>query len=253
MKPSNPSQPNQVKLPTDFDWVFFDCFNTLIDDFDETGDESGLGTLPDIAVKHGLFVHREEFLATYFEARAEANQGARETLLADRIHRTLEKSPANPSREQIDQTVTTMLTQWDDEYRQTLRPTPGVEKMLNYWSPRKKLGVISNFFLPHLPAEYLRDFGLDHHFDFILDSAAFGFKKPHRPIYEEAFRLAGIPATELHRVLMIGDRLDLDILAPQELGLQVLHLNRGQTRPDVDKTPEEIPHIHHWAEFRNPS
>jgi FMN phosphatase YigB (HAD superfamily) len=27
------------------DWIFFDCFNTLIDDFDATGDESGLGSL----------------------------------------------------------------------------------------------------------------------------------------------------------------------------------------------------------------
>ncbi len=237
-------------LPTDFDWIFFDCFNTLIDDFDDTGDESGLGTLPEIAVKHGLFAHREEFLSAYFQTRAKANQGARETLLPDRLQRTLEESLVLPTQERCKQIVAEMLAHWDTEYRKTLRPTPGVEDMLNYWSPRKKLGVISNFFLADLPAEYLRGYGWDQHFQFILDSAAFGFKKPHRPIYDEAFKLAGISASAPQRVLMIGDRLELDILAPQKLGLQVLHFNRGHTRPDIAPTPAEIPCIHDWAEFR---
>ena len=241
---------SDVKLPSDFDWIFFDCFNTLIDDFDETGDESGLGTLPEIAVQHGLFADREEFLSTYFKTRAEANQGERETLLADRLHRTLAQSRAKPDRDKCEQIVAVMLTHWDVEYRQTLRPTPGVGEMLDHWSSRKKLGVISNFFLPDLPKEYLRDFGLDHHFDFIIDSAAFGIKKPNRPIYDEALRLARIPSNESHRIIMIGDRLDLDIHAPQQLGLQVLHFNRSQTRPDIAKTPEAIPHIHDWTEFR---
>lgn len=39
----------------DFDWIFFDCFNTLIDDFDPGGDESGLCSLPELAVTQGYF------------------------------------------------------------------------------------------------------------------------------------------------------------------------------------------------------
>jgi len=30
----------------DFDWIFFNCFKTLIDDFDVHGDESDLCSLP---------------------------------------------------------------------------------------------------------------------------------------------------------------------------------------------------------------
>jgi hypothetical protein len=41
----------------DFDWIFFDCFNTLIDDFDESGDESGLGSLPRLAVSDVPVIH----------------------------------------------------------------------------------------------------------------------------------------------------------------------------------------------------
>ena len=31
-----------MPLPT---WIFFDCFNTLLDDFDDAGDESGIGSI----------------------------------------------------------------------------------------------------------------------------------------------------------------------------------------------------------------
>ena len=36
-------------------WIFFDCFNTLLDDFDETGDESGLGSILDLSVREGRY------------------------------------------------------------------------------------------------------------------------------------------------------------------------------------------------------
>lgn len=49
----------------DFDWIFFDCFNTLIDDFDESGDESGLGSLPVLAVQHGFFAAPADFVSAY--------------------------------------------------------------------------------------------------------------------------------------------------------------------------------------------
>lgn len=36
-------------------WIFFDCFNTLLDDFDEAGDESGLGSILDLPVREGRY------------------------------------------------------------------------------------------------------------------------------------------------------------------------------------------------------
>ncbi len=41
----------------EFDWIVFDCFNTLIDDFDQAGDESGLGPMehyPNFPLYHRL-------------------------------------------------------------------------------------------------------------------------------------------------------------------------------------------------------
>lgn len=234
---------------TGFDWVFFDCFNTLIDDFDPTGDESGLGTLPDFAVTRGYCSTRSEFVTAYHQRRSEPELPGQETPLDERLRRTFRAMRPTEPLEEIAHKVAAMLERWDPEFLRSLRPTPGAMAVLTRWSERKKLGVVSNFFLPHYPLRYFRHFNLEHHFDFVLDSAAFGFKKPHPSIFQEAMNLAGMGPKDMARVLFIGDRLDLDILPARDLGMQVLHFNRSKTRPDVAPTPSGIPVIYDWSEF----
>ena len=48
-----------------FDWVFFDCFNTLIDDFDDRGDESGLRPILRRPVETGFYATEVEFKGDY--------------------------------------------------------------------------------------------------------------------------------------------------------------------------------------------
>lgn len=234
---------------TDFDWVFFDCFNTLIDDFDEAGDELGLGTLPELAVRQGFFATQEEFVARYRDQRSAVASPDQEVLFDERLRRTLAVSRRRNSPKRIAATVAAWLRHWDEEYLRLLRPTPGAAAALAHWTRHKKLGVISNFFLPHYPARYFRHFRLDHHFQFILDSAACGFKKPHPAIFQQAMRLAGLEARDAHRVLLIGDRLDLDILPARDFGMRVLHFNRSKSRPKVAPSPPGIPVIYDWSEF----
>lgn len=238
-----------MRWSTDFDWVFFDCFNTLIDDFDDAGDESGLGSLPAMAVAQGFFAEPHGFIAGYRQQRAVARTQGSEIFFDERLRRTLAAARPSDPAEQIAAAVSAMLVHWDQEYLRLLRPTPGAAAVLRRWAPRKQLGVISNFFLPHYPARYFRHFQLEHHFQFVLDSAAFGSKKPHPAIFQEAMKLAGLGPKDAPRILFIGDRLDLDILPARELGMQVLHFNRSKTRPGVAPTPPGIPVIHDWAEF----
>src|SRR5260221_815449 len=77
---------------SEFDWIFFDCFNTLIDDFDEHGDENGLGSLPQLAVTLGYYSKPEAFVETYIRVRREGNSkgDGGETLLTDRLTRVLQ-------------------------------------------------------------------------------------------------------------------------------------------------------------------
>lgn len=232
----------------DFDWIFFDCFNTLIDDFDISGDESGLCSLPALAVELGLFEGERDFCGAYFAVRAASVETGREVLLIDRLTQTLKRSPALAEHD-IDSRVTTLMERWAIEYPKILRPTPGVHEMLNRWRDRKRLGVVSNFHVPGLPAQYLESFGLRKHFDFVLDSAAFGFKKPDPRIFHQALFLAGLKPGDVSKVLFIGDWVDLDIYPARTLGMQTIHFNRGRSRPAIGPSPAGVAAIYDWNEF----
>jgi HAD superfamily hydrolase (TIGR01549 family) len=232
----------------DFDWIFFDCFNTLIDDFDNSGNESGLGSLPALAVEIGLFESERDFLAVYFNIRVASLKDGHEVLLADRLTETLRKSSALGSQD-IAPTVTIMMERWSKEYPAILRPTPSVHEMLTHWRDRKRLGVVSNFYAPGLPAQYLESFGLRGYFDFILDSAAFGFKKPDSRIFHQALALAGLSPSDGGNVLFIGDRLELDVYPARAVGMRTLHFNRSRTRQGIEPSPADVVAIYDWNEF----
>ncbi len=233
----------------DFDWIFFDCFNTLIDDFDEQGGESGLGSLPVLAVELGFFAAPADFVAAYLRARVQDHDG-RETLLTDRLAITLAAAPVTRSHEDIAHAVSRLLIRWQDDYARLIRPTPGVREMLAYWTARKPAGVVSNFFLPNHPEQYLQQFGLRSYFRFVIDSARYGYRKPHPHIFLHALGQAGLTPSDAPRVLFIGDRNDLDILPARELGMRVLHFNRSRSRSGVEPTAEGVAAIHDWTDFR---
>jgi HAD superfamily hydrolase (TIGR01509 family) len=232
----------------DFDWIFFDCFNTLIDDFDENGDETGLGSLPRLAVELGLFPAPADFTAAYHVARAHSTDG-REVHLSDRLDRVL--AAAGPlSSAQAAGVLAALIARWEEDYLRLIRPTPGVREMLAHWTSRKPAAVVSNFFLPLQPESYLRRFGLEGHFRFVVDSAQFGYRKPHPRIFLHALERAGLTPDQAHRVLFVGDRNDLDIRPARELGMQVLHFNRSRSGRTVAPVAAGVRAIHDWAEFR---
>ncbi|HKB91363.1 MAG TPA: HAD family hydrolase [Opitutaceae bacterium] len=232
------------------DWIFFDCFNTLIDDFDHSGSELGLGTLPAEAVTRGLFESEKVFIETYRRYRNDPAQPGVEIHFDERLRRVVLASHRAPERAEVHEIVDAFLQIWEVEYLELIRPTPGVDAMLDYWSSRKPLGVISNFFLPDYPQRFLERFKLRKHFKFVVDSAALGFRKPDTRIFHRAFELAGIPHHESHRVTYVGDRIDLDVVPSQRLGMQTLHFNRSRYRPEVECAPPDVAVIYDWSEFR---
>jgi len=231
-------------------WIFFDCFNTLIDEFDESGEEGGLYSVPRLAAADGFFATPELFLAAYAEVRTTSLRLGREITLDDRLRRTLQAAPAPRPVAEVAGEVTRLLGAWEPDFARRLRPTPGVQEMLEYWAARRKLGVVANSFLPGLPERYLQRFGLARYFRFFLDSASFGFKKPNPLLVMEAFSQAALGPCDGAEVLAIGDRHDLDIVVALDLGMHVLHFNRQHSRPGVAPTPEGVPVIFDWAEFR---
>ncbi|MEM8643207.1 MAG: HAD family hydrolase, partial [Cyanobacteria bacterium P01_G01_bin.54] len=111
-----------------------------------------------------------------------------------------------------------------------------------------QMGVVSNYFLAEWPDKFLTEYGFRPYFDFVLDSAACGWRKPGTEIYQAAVKLASVK--DLSRVLFIGDHLRNDVMAPTQLGMQAIHFDRAGERPHATPTPSEIPSITHWDQFR---
>ena len=94
------------------------------------------------------------------------------------------------------------------------------------------MGVVSNFYLPGWPERLLGVHGLLQHFEFVIDSAAIGFRKPGHEIYLEALRHAGLGADRAGDVVFIGDNLRNDVLAPRSMGMDAIYFDRSHDRPD---------------------
>ena len=85
-----------------------------------------------------------------------------------------------------------------------------------------RLGIIANQ-NPGLEKR-LEDWGLQQYFDVIVSSAEIGYAKPEREIFEKAFEMAGCMAEES---VMVGDRLDNDMLPAKEIGMKTVWMKSG--------------------------
>lgn len=85
-----------------------------------------------------------------------------------------------------------------------------------------KLGIIANQKLG--TAERLESWGLRQYFEVIVASAEIGYAKPDKAIFEKAFELARCTAAES---MMVGDRLDNDIIPAKSLGMKTVWIKNG--------------------------
>ena len=151
-------------------WIFFDCFNTLLDDFDDSGDISGLGPIAELPVAAGRFESAAAFRAAYAAARAN-NWGfpPGEVTLGRRLATVLDAAVPRNSRDTTREIVDAMLRTFEREYPLTLRLTPGARDMLAAWADHARLAVVSNFYLPDWPDRMLARFGDLYAVDLVCD------------------------------------------------------------------------------------
>ena len=102
-------------------------------------------------------------------------------------------------------------------------PYPDAEDVLRYLrSHGYKIGVIAN----QSPgtAERLERWGLLKYIDAVAVSAELGVSKPDRAIFDKALEMTGCKAQE---AVMIGDRLDNDIIPAKKLGMKTIWIRQG--------------------------
>jgi len=99
---------------------------------------------------------------------------------------------------------------------------PSTASVLALLSQNYRLGVIAN--QPPGTEERLCRFGIRDYFSIVVSSAEEGLAKPDRRMFELALRRANCQA---HHAVMIGDRLDNDIVPAKKLGMRTVWVKQG--------------------------
>ena len=111
---------------------------------------------------------------------------------------------------------------------------PQTKEILEQLVQEYKLGIIANQ-LPGLE-ERLKDFGILDYFDAIFSSADLGLAKPNPAIFRLALQKSNcLP----HQAIMIGDRLDNDIVPAKRIGMKTIWIKQGFSRLAQVKNLEE--------------
>ena len=105
-------------------------------------------------------------------------------------------------------------------------PYPDAQETLNLlYAKGYKIGVIANQSLG--TADRLEKWGLLKYISVVVASAEIGFEKPDERIFKRALEMANCSA---HDCVMIGDRLDNDILPAKKIGMKTIWIKQGFAR-----------------------
>lgn len=195
-------------------WIFFDLGSTLLDE------SRAICRRVRETIK-GSDITYQMFRDAMLEAFCENRDGYREAL--ERFG--LQKMPWRSEEERI---------------------YPGVKDLLERLRGQYSLGVIAN----QVPGveERLRDFGIFEYFELILVSEEVGLSKPDPRIFQLALNRAGCRAEQ---AVMVGDRLDNDIIPARALGMKTVWIRQGDWKYASPRSPDETPDfvMEDWKEL----
>ena len=111
------------------------------------------------------------------------------------------------------------LTKWHKEDEILYSDAP---KCLEILSSRYKIGIIANQSLG--TKERLEQYGVLQYIDLVIASAEEGVAKPDKKIFEIALERANCRP---YNAVMIGDRIDNDIIPAKLLGMHTIWIKQG--------------------------
>lgn len=111
------------------------------------------------------------------------------------------------------------LPKWQQEDEILYKDTA---KCLKFLSEKYKIGIIANQSLG--TQKRLEQYGILQYIDLVIASAEEGISKPDRRIFEIALKRSGC---EANNAIMIGDRIDNDIIPANLLGMYTIWIKQG--------------------------
>lgn len=116
------------------------------------------------------------------------------------------------------------------EYAKNIKLYPHALEALKELKKRNlKVGLVSNTCFPaDFHRKDLKRFGLLKFFDFTLFSSEFGYRKPHRAIYQQALLFLKMQNNP-EQVIFFGDLLGNDVQGPIGAGMTGVLVDHGNT------------------------
>jgi HAD superfamily hydrolase (TIGR01509 family) len=115
-------------------------------------------------------------------------------------------------------------------------PYPGVSALLEALKPHYQLAIVANQ-PPHFDAR-IKKLGLWDYFNAVVGSDDYGVRKPEPAIFLLALHKLGVQPEE---AIMVGDRLENDIVPAKKLGLKTIWVKQGFARYQTPSKEEEKP------------
>lgn len=100
--------------------------------------------------------------------------------------------------------------------------------VLEKLSKKFSLGIIANQSSDLM--ERLHSWDIDKYFSTVVSSADYGISKPDERLFTIALQKSNCPA---HSAVMVGDRLDNDILPANKLGFQTVRIKQGLAKDQI--------------------
>ncbi len=125
------------------------------------------------------------------------------------------------------------LPKWFGELE---RLYPDVEEILKNLSQKFKLGIIANQVVG--TQKRIDNWGIGKYFDVVVASAEVGCEKPDLKIFNMALKQVKCNPSE---AVMIGDRLDNDIIPAKKLGMNTVWVRQGFAKFQSVKNELERP------------
>ena len=127
------------------------------------------------------------------------------------------------------------------------KPTDGIEEFLEYLDKAGiRSGVISNItYAGSVVKKRIREMLPDNHFEFIIATSEYMYRKPNKRIFELALEKAELKADE---VWYVGDSYECDVVGARNAGLFPVHYIGAMDMAYEQKS--DVMEIRNWAELK---
>ncbi|MFC5650274.1 HAD family hydrolase [Paenibacillus solisilvae] len=194
--------------PRKIKWIFFDVGETLVDE--TLPIHNSINQFVQFANELGYFITFDQVSAGFIDQYQQLDQHPMRTVMERLVE-------SETDREFIRSRM---------KYRKDLdEPFPAARSVLEKLSQHYKIGIIANQSLG--TEARLEQYGLLPFLSLICASAEAGFAKPDIRLYQKALEEAGC---QPEQAIMVGDRIDNDILPAHSLGMQTLWVRQGYAR-----------------------